>query len=52
MDSLSCVIPVNARAEIPLPAPIMQALVVLAKNGCKVFGVFTANILDAKIVHT
>ncbi len=50
--SSSCVIPVNVHAEIPLTILIMRALVVLAENGCEVFGVFTAIILDAKIVHT
>ncbi len=30
----------------------MRALVVLAENGGKVFGVFVADILDAEIVHT
>ncbi len=52
VDSLSCVIPVDVHAERPLTIPIMRALVVLAENGCEVFGMFTANIRDAKIAHT
>jgi hypothetical protein len=52
VDSLSCVILVDVHAEIPLTVPIVRALVVLAEDGGKVFGVFAANILDAKIVHT
>ncbi len=52
VDSSSCVIPVDVHAEIPLTIPIMRALVVLAEDGGKVFSVFAANILDAKIVHT
>jgi hypothetical protein len=52
MDSSSRVIPVDGHAQIPLTVPIMRALVVLAENGGKVFGVFAANILAAKIVHT
>ncbi len=52
VDSLSRVIPVDGHAQVLLTIPIMQALVVLAGNGGKVFGVFAADILDAKIVHT
>jgi hypothetical protein len=52
VDSLSHVIPVDDHAQVPLTIPIVQALVVLAENGGKMFGMFTANILDAKIVHT
>ncbi len=52
MDSSSCVIPVDVHAEIPLTIPIVRALVVLAEDGGEVFGVFVADILDAKIVHT
>ncbi len=52
MDSLSHVIPVDGHAQVPLTVPIMRALVVLAENGGKVFGVFAADILDAIIVHT
>ncbi len=52
VDSSSCVIPVNAHAEIPLTNPIVRALVVLAEDGGMVFGVFAADLLDAKIVHT
>ncbi len=51
-DSSSCVIPVDGHAQVPLTIRIMQALVVLAENGGKVFGMFAANILDAKIDHT
>jgi hypothetical protein len=52
VDSSSHVIPVDGHAQVLLTIPIVQALVVLAENGGKVFGMFTANILDAKIVHT
>ena len=52
VDSSSCVVPVDDHAQVPLTVPIVQALVVLAENGAKVFSVFAANILDAKIVHT
>ncbi len=52
VDSLSCVIPVDVHAKIPLSIPFMRALVVLVEGGGKVFGMFAANILDAKIVHT
>ena len=52
MDRLSYVIPVDGHAQVPLTVLIMQALVVLAENGGKVFGMFAANILDAKIDHT
>ncbi len=52
VDSLSRVIPVNGHAQVSLTVPIMRALVVLDENGGKVFGMFAANILDAKIVHT
>ncbi len=52
VDSSSRVIPVDVHAKIPLTVPIMRALVVLAEDGGKVIGVFVANILDAKIVHT
>ncbi len=51
VDSSSRVIPVDGHTKVPLTVPIVRALVVLAENGGKVFGVFTANILDAKIVH-
>jgi hypothetical protein len=51
VDSSSHVIPVDSHAQVPLTIPIVQALVVLAENGGKVFGVFPADILDAKIVH-
>jgi hypothetical protein len=52
VDSLSRVIPVDVHAKIPLSIPIVQALVVLAEGGGKLFGMFAADILDAKIVHT
>ncbi len=52
VDSSSHVIPVDVHAKIPLTVPIMQALVVFAEDGGKVFGVFLSNIFDAKIVHT
>ena len=52
MDHLSFVIPANGHAEVPLSIPIVQALVVLAVNGGKVFGMFATDILNAKIVHT
>ncbi len=52
MDSSSRVIPVDVHAKIPLTIPIMRALVVFAEDGGEVFGVFMADILDAKIVHT
>ncbi len=52
MDSLSRVIPVDGHAQVLLTVLIMQALVVLAENGGKVFGMFAADILDAKIIHT
>ncbi len=52
VDSSSRVIPVDVHAKIPLTIPIVQAFVVLAEDGDKVFGMFAANILDAKIVHT
>jgi hypothetical protein len=52
VDSSSHVIPVDGHAQVPLTIPIVQALVVLAENGGKVFGVFAADILDAEIVHT
>ena len=51
VDSSSCVIPVDVHAKIPLTIRIMCALLVLAENGCAVFGMFTADILDAKIVR-
>jgi hypothetical protein len=49
---LSCVIPVNVHAKIPLTIPIVQALVVLAEDGGEVFGMFAANIRDAKVIRT
>ncbi len=49
VDSSSHVIPVNDHAKIPLTIPILQALVVLAEDGGKVFGMFAADIFDAKI---
>ncbi len=52
VDSLSCVILVDGHAQVTLTIPNVRALVVIAENGGKVFGVFAANILDAKIVHT
>ncbi len=52
VDGSSRVIPVDVHAKIPLTIPIVQALVVLAEDGGKVFGEFAANIFDAKIVHT
>jgi hypothetical protein len=52
VDSPSHVIPVNVHAKIPLTIPIVQALVVFAEDGGEVFGVFAADILDAKIIHT
>ncbi len=52
MDSSSRVIPVDGHAQVSLTVPIVGALVVLAENGGKVFGVFAADILDAKIIHT
>ena len=52
VDSSSHVIPVDGHAQVPLTIPIVQALVVLAENGGKVFSMFAANILNAKIVHT
>ncbi len=52
VDSSSHEIPVDGHAQVPLTIPIVQALVVLAENGGKVFGVFSADILDAEIVHT
>ncbi len=52
VDSSSHVIPVDVHAEIPLTIPIVQVLVLFAEDGGKVFGVFAADILDAKIVHT
>ncbi len=52
VDSLSRVIPVDVHAKIPLTVPIVQALVVFADDGGKVFGVFAADILDAKVAHT
>ncbi len=52
MDSSSRVIPVDVNAKIPLTVPIVQALVVFAEDGGEVFGMFTADILDAKVVHT
>ncbi len=52
MDSSSRVIPVDVHAKILLTVPIVRALVVFAEDGCKVFGVYAADILDAKIVHT
>jgi hypothetical protein len=50
--SLSRVIPVDVHAKILLTIPIVQAIVVLVEDGSEVFGMFAANILDAKIVHT
>jgi len=50
-DSLSLLNPVDVHAGILVSITIMQALVVLAENGGRVFGVFAANILDAKIIH-
>ncbi len=52
VDSSSRVIPVNGHAQVPLTVLILRALVVLAENGGKVFGVFAADILDAEIVLT
>ncbi len=52
VDSPSRVIPADGHAQVPLTVPIMRARVVLAENGGKVFGVFAADILDAKIDHT
>ncbi len=52
VDSLSRVIPVDVHAKIPLTVPIVRAFVVFAEDGGEVFGVFAANILDAKIAHT
>ena len=52
VDSSSRVIPVDGHAQVPLTIPIVQALAVLAENGGKVFGVFAADILNAKIIHT
>ncbi len=54
VDSSSRVIPVDVHAKIPFTVPIVQALVVLAEDGGKVFGMFmfAADILDAKIIHT
>ena len=46
-----CVIPVNDHAKVPLTIPIMGALVVLTENGGEVFGMLTADVLDAKIIH-
>ncbi len=52
VDSLSRVISVDVHVEIPLTIPIVLALVVFAEDGGKVFSIFAANILDAKVVHT
>ncbi len=52
VDSSTHIISVNGHAQVSLTVPIRQALVVLAANGGKVFSVFAADILDAKIVHT
>ncbi len=52
VDSLFRVIPVAVHAKIPLTIPIVQALVVLAEDGGKVFGVFAVDKFDYKIVHT
>ncbi len=52
MDSSSCVTPVDVHAKILLTTLIVQALVVFAEDGGEAFGMFAADILDAKIVHT
>jgi hypothetical protein len=52
VDSSFHAIAVDVYAKIPLTVPIVQALVVLAEDGGKVFGVFVADILDSKFVHT
>jgi hypothetical protein len=53
VDGLSHVVPVDVHAEVPLHVIIVGALIVLAENEeGEVFGMLTANILDAKIIRT
>ncbi len=51
-DGPSCVVPVNGHSEVSLAITIVGALAVFAENIGEVFGMFPADILDAKIVHS
>ena len=52
MYSSSCVVPIEIHAEVLLPIPVVQAPVVFAEDGGKMFGVFGAYIFYSNVVHT
>ncbi len=52
VDSAACVVPINVHAQVPLTFPFLFAFVMFIEDGGKVLGMFTPNLLDAKIVHT
>ncbi len=52
MYSSSCVVPIKIHAKVLLSVPVVQAPVVFAEDGGKMFGVFAAYIFYSKVVHT
>ncbi len=44
------VVPVYVHSQVALAIPILRAFVMLIEDGGKVFGMFTSNVLDAKVV--
>jgi hypothetical protein len=52
MYSSSCVVPIKIHAKVSLSIPVVQAPVVFAEDGGKVFGMFAAYILNSKVINT
>ncbi len=52
MYSSSCVVPIKIHAKVLLSVPVVQAPVVFAEDGSKMFGMFAAYIFYSKVIHT
>ncbi len=52
MYGSSRVVPINIHAEVSLSVPVMGALIVFIEDRGKMSGVFAADVLYPKVVHS
>ena len=51
IDVLSCIVPFKTNTTVQAASPIFGDSVVLFNRVHEVFGMFTADVLDAKVIH-